>query len=131
MKKELSDISKRFLKAIELTEDTGYKVSKKIPSISNPKLTHIRTGRNRPTIDMIEVFCKEYTSISFVWIVTGHGSPYAKDNVYQDNEDDLKAFAKQAIVKHEKLLNIIEYRQWFDNEVMEVAKKLIQGALKP
>ena len=130
MKKNIDNISKRFLKAIELTGDTGYKVSKKIKSISNSKLTHIRSGRNRPTLDMIEDFCEEYSNISLVWIVTGHSSPYSKDNVYEDNENDLKELAQQTINQHEKLLHIVDYRKWFDNEVMEVAKKLIQGTLE-
>jgi hypothetical protein len=71
--KKKSELSKRFLIAIDASGKTGYQISKDIPEISNSILTHIRNGRNEPSKPIIEAFLNHFPEISRVWLLTGEG----------------------------------------------------------
>jgi len=72
---ELSDLSKRFLEAMRLLKLSGYKINKEIPEISESTISHIRTGRNEPSKDVLILFLKKYTDINAEWMYTGVGNP--------------------------------------------------------
>jgi hypothetical protein len=71
--KKKSELSKRFLIAIDALGKTGYQISKDVPEISNSTLTHIRNGRNEPSKSIIEAFLSHFSEVNKVWLLTGEG----------------------------------------------------------
>ena len=70
----MRDISKRFLRIIEDSGMSAYKISKEVPQISNPKITHIKSGRNAPSPEMCNALLDYLQVYSKVWLLTGEGN---------------------------------------------------------
>ncbi len=76
---KISDLSNRFLTAINKLGISGYKLSKEIPEISQSTLTHIKSGRNEPSKTALDLFLKKYPEINASWLLTGEGSIIKSD----------------------------------------------------
>lgn len=73
MKKEIPDINKRFLQIIEYKGYSGYKLSKEVKEITESKLTHIRSGRNEPSKEMILALLNKFQDVNSSWLLMGEG----------------------------------------------------------
>lgn len=73
-KNDLSGISKRFFLAMETVGYTGYQLAHEVDGISQQVLTHIRTGRNIPSVKIIYAFLQRFPHINANWLITGKGS---------------------------------------------------------
>ena len=73
-KHDLSGISKRFFLAMETVGYTGYQLAHEVEGISQQVLTHIRTGRNVPSVKVIYAFLQRFPHINANWLITGKGS---------------------------------------------------------
>lgn len=94
IKKDIPEINKRFLEVILKKGYSGYKLSKEVKEISESKLTHIRSGRNEPSKDLINALLNKFPDVSYDWLVNGSGemlgdSNSKEDYVYED-EDKLE-----------------------------------------
>ena len=69
---KLSEISIRLLDSIKALKLTAYKISKDIPVISEVKMSHIKKGRNEPSIEILSSYCDKY-KVSLDWILKGEG----------------------------------------------------------
>lgn len=67
-----SDVSRRFLEAMEAVGITGYRLRQEgiIPAQST--LTRIRNGRQDPSRQAVQIFCDKY-GVSIGWIYSGCG----------------------------------------------------------
>ena len=73
-KNVFSGISKRFLLAMETVGYSGYQLAHEVDGISQQVLTHIRTGRNIPSVKIIYAFLQRFPHINANWLITGKGS---------------------------------------------------------
>ncbi|QGN24652.1 hypothetical protein GJV56_19045 [Elizabethkingia anophelis] len=69
--KELSGISKRFLEVLDFKNTTAYKLNKAETGITPSKISHIRSGRNQPSSDMIDALLNYFGDINPIWLFTG------------------------------------------------------------
>ena len=88
---EISDLSKRFLDEIKRIGISGYKISKKIPEITESKLTHIRKGRNEPSRKVLDLISIEFSSFDLGYVLTGKKTNQIEIDVSysQDIKDNL------------------------------------------
>lgn len=49
--------------------------------ISTSSLSHIFSGRNNPSLDMVKRLHKSFPNISLNWIMYGEGDMYSKENI--------------------------------------------------
>lgn len=76
-KKEISDLSKRFLEVLEVKNYSGYKLAKEVPEITESKITFIRTGRNNPSKEILDALLAKFPDLSMVWLLTGEGEMFS------------------------------------------------------
>ena len=90
--KELSGLSKRFLMAIDMVGYTGYRLEKEIGIISQAIITHIRAGRNEPSMPVVIAFLKKFPAINGHWLLTGSGQPILESEA--DGKNDGSSYDK-------------------------------------
>lgn len=86
MKKEIPDINKRFLRIIKDKGYSGYKLSKEVKEITESKLTHIRSGRNEPSKEIILALLNKFPDINSSWLLTGEGNMLVGNDSMTSNE---------------------------------------------
>ena len=69
----LPEISVRFLAAIEELGISAYKLAKDVPEISNSIMSHIKSGRNKPSDDVLNAFLKHFPQYNRSWLLAGEG----------------------------------------------------------
>ena len=69
----LPEISVRFLEAIEELGISAYKLAKEVPEISNSIMSHIKSGRNKPSDDVLNAFLKHFPQYNRSWLLAGYG----------------------------------------------------------
>lgn len=52
----------------------------KIIQVQRSTLSHILSGRNKPSLDLIERFHNAFPELSLEWLITGIGSMYKQSN---------------------------------------------------
>lgn len=101
---ELSELSKRFLIAIDKIGLTGYRLAKEIPEISQSTLTHIRNGRNEPSKLIISLFLKKYPVINSGWLYTGNGEMIDKtaflNFILDEGKELFKSITSKSILEN-------------------------------
>ncbi|CAA7196711.1 helix-turn-helix domain-containing protein [Chryseobacterium potabilaquae] len=70
---ELSGVSKRLLYVLEKKDVSGYKLEKDNSGIKQSQISHIKSGRNQPSPDVIDSFLKYFPEINKIWFLTGEG----------------------------------------------------------
>lgn len=88
-KGKLSELAGRFIKVIDTMGYSGYKIAKEADGISQPVITHIRKGRNEPSLKVIIALLKLFPEVNPSWLLTGRGTMLLKDN-----SSDLKSKSK-------------------------------------
>lgn len=96
MKNDLPEINKRFLQIIEEKGYTGYRLAKESNLITQSKLTHIRSGRNEVSADMIKGLLSVFPDVNYTWISTGKGDKI-KNSLKQNLKQ--KTYAGQTSIK--------------------------------
>lgn len=72
----ISEKSKRLLDLISALGLTGYKLEKVIPEFTQSKLTHIKSGRNELSNDLLDKMITKWPSINVEWLLTGNGGMF-------------------------------------------------------
>ena len=85
----MRDLNKRFLKIIEDSGLSAYKISKEVPQITNSKITHIKKDRNAPSPEMCDSLLDYLQVYSKVWLLTGEG------NMKSDGSEPIKTLNTQ------------------------------------
>ena len=119
-KSTISDLSKRFFIAIERIGYTGYQISKEVDGISQQTLTHIRNGRNAPSVKVIGALLKKFPSINANWLLTGEGHVLLEEISIGETTDKQEADTEIEAPYFVKILNeltvdeIITYIQRYE-----------------
>lgn len=82
-KPPISGLSARFLKVLSDKGFTKYKISREVPVFTDAKLSHIATGRNQPSTELIDALVQKFPDINKAWLLTGDGEmllPTKKEN---------------------------------------------------
>jgi hypothetical protein len=77
-KKNFPEINTRFLTVIKNNGFSGYRLSKEVQAITQSKLTHIRSGRNKPSSEMLNALLGKFPNINYDWLLTGKGEMLKK-----------------------------------------------------
>ena len=85
----MRELNKRFLKIIEDSGLSAYKISKEVPQITNSKITHIKKDRNAPSPEMCDSLLDYLQVYSKVWLLTGEG------NMKSDGSEPIKTLNTQ------------------------------------
>jgi len=72
----ISEISLRFLEVISDKGYTNYKLSKEVDVFTEAKLSHIKTGRNQPSDELINALLNKFPDIRKSWLLAGEGEKY-------------------------------------------------------
>lgn len=75
-KKELSELSSRFMQVLEQKSYTGYRLSKDFPKLLEGTVTKIRTGRVEPSEHYLNAILEKFPDVSRVWLLTGEGTMF-------------------------------------------------------
>ena len=94
-KKRLSGLTKRFLAALDHLDYSGYKLADEMDRVSNATLTHIRSGRNNPSMKIIIAFLQKFPKINARWLLTGEGKMYNETEEHTDGELSYQELLKQ------------------------------------
>ncbi|MDD2562684.1 MAG: helix-turn-helix transcriptional regulator [Salinivirgaceae bacterium] len=54
--------------------------------VQRSSISHLITGRNKPSIDFIQKFIKVFPSYNIVWLISGEGAMKLEPKVIQNNE---------------------------------------------
>ncbi len=84
----LSELAKRFFKAMELAEVTAYKLEQDI-GIKQQTLTKIKNNLQQPSRKALDKFLAFYTSINPAWLLSGVGEPVLIDQERKEKEIDI------------------------------------------
>lgn len=69
------DIAERLAKVLKEKKLTANELSK-IIAVQRSTLSHILSGRNKPSLDLIERFYLAYPEISLEWLISGKGTMF-------------------------------------------------------
>lgn len=85
-----SDVSRRFLEAMEAAGTTGYRLRQEEIIPAQSTMTRIRNGRQEPSRQAVQKFCEKY-GVSIGWIYSGCGEMMSnnKDNTHNANGTDI------------------------------------------
>ena len=81
---DIPEINKRFLKVLKHYDYSGYKFSKEFSNVSESKITHIRSGRNEPSKDLINTLLKKFNKVNTNWLLTGEGNMIIEDEIVSE-----------------------------------------------
>lgn len=70
---KISDKSKRLLELIKAIGLNGYKLEREIPGFTQAKLTHIKSGRNELSNELLDKLLTKWPNINVEWLLTGEG----------------------------------------------------------
>lgn len=107
---EIPDINKRFLDAIDTLNYTGYRLQKEKTGISQVQVSHIKSGRNEPSKDVLESLLDKFPKLNKVWLLTGEGQ------MFKDQE-----IAEQSSVK-DRLIKFLEFKGISQGEFEKIAE---------
>lgn len=85
---EITETSKRFLHVLKIKKYSGYKLEKENSGITSSQISHIKSGRNQPSSDLIEKLLLFFPDVNKVWLLTGNGSMLNEINEEKENISD-------------------------------------------
>ncbi len=115
----MDELNKRVLQVMDFTGVSKSQFAAAL-GISLPVLTHIASGRNKPSLDMIIRILQVYRHINVNWLLFGEGSIEAKTQKQVDVSaeiDMLQEKAKQMDEILKQLNEVVKYNQIFINEI--------------
>ncbi|MDV3585521.1 hypothetical protein CMU68_09985 [Elizabethkingia anophelis] len=70
---EIPEINKRFMSVLDHYNYTGYKMEKEETGISQVQVSHIKTGRNKPSNEVLQLLKSKFPDINYFWLLEGKG----------------------------------------------------------
>src|SRR5690554_3661175 len=122
-KDEIPEINSRFLKAFESKGYSGYKLSKEVKIISESKLTHIRSGRNEPSRELINALVQKFPDININWILTGEGQMLKVSSKTETNKPSPQNDNNELLITQKKLIAAHEEKIMRLEKELEECKK--------
>jgi putative phage repressor len=69
---DVPDINKRFIEVMKYKGYSGYKLAQEIEGLSEAKIAHIRSGRNKVSSEILKLITNKFPDINPIWLLTGH-----------------------------------------------------------
>jgi transcriptional regulator with XRE-family HTH domain len=57
--------------------------------VSQPSVSNVTTGRNKPSVDMLEKIARVFPDINLRWLITGDGEMYAPSTSASSSQQEL------------------------------------------
>ena len=73
-------MNKRFQKWLDYNDINSNKLAENI-NVSRATISHIMSGRNKPSVDFLHKILKKYPDLNLNWLVTGVGSMKIDNNI--------------------------------------------------
>lgn len=83
--KVIPEINKRFLAVLSAKNYTAYKIAQEVKEISQAKMTHIKSGRNKVSNEMISALISKFPDVNEKWLLTGEGFMFENINSIKSN----------------------------------------------
>ena len=71
-----------------------------IIGVNRATISHILSGRNKPSIDFLQKLLSSYPELNANWLISGMG--YMKENQKQNEEKDSKSIGKVVVFYDDK-----------------------------
>lgn len=95
-------MNKRFQKWLDYNDINSNKLAEKI-NVSRATISHIISGRNKPSVDFLHKILKKYPDLNLNWLVTGVGSMKIDDNIKKRIVDKVVVFYEDS--SYQELIN--------------------------
>tara|TARA_B110000008_G_scaffold164796_1_gene165046 strand:+ start:2726 stop:3040 length:315 start_codon:yes stop_codon:yes gene_type:complete len=95
-------MNKRFQKWLDYNDINSNKLAEKI-NVSRATISHIISGRNKPSVDFLHKILKKYPDLNLNWLVTGVGSMKIDNNIKKRIVDKVVVFYEDS--SYQELVN--------------------------
>ena len=95
-------MNKRFQKWLDYNDINSNKLAEKI-NVSRATISHIISGRNKPSVDFLHKILKKYPDLNLNWLVTGAGSMKIDNNIKKRIVDKVVVFYEDS--SYQELIN--------------------------
>lgn len=75
----IPEINQRILDTLAYKGYTGYRLEKENSGIKQVQISHIKKGRNKPSLDLINALVSKFNDINKDWLLTGEGEMIAME----------------------------------------------------
>jgi transcriptional regulator with XRE-family HTH domain len=93
--------------------------------VQRSSITHILSGRNRPSLDFIEKLAKTYPNLNMNWLVTGDGGMFKVNKTAKPEEailpftEQTVAISKENNAKQESEIGIADKDEKLEDDLFE------------
>lgn len=78
----IPEVNVRFMQVLSYYNYSGYKSSQEVEEISQAKISHVKSGRNKPGLDLISALLKKFPDVNARWLIVGDGEMFNVENDY-------------------------------------------------
>ncbi len=110
---------------MQTNNETSSSFADKI-GIKRSNLSHVISGRNKPSLDFLEKIINHYPNVNASWLVTGK----TRSGDFEGNDTNVKSFNKEVgPVKDDSRVNR-EIQEFTENEIEKVIVFYRNGKIK-
>lgn len=95
-------MNKRFQKWLNYNDLNSNKLAENI-NVSRATISHIISGRNKPSVDFLHKILNKYPDLNLNWLVTGNGSMKIDNNIKKRIVDKVVVFYEDS--SYQELVN--------------------------
>ncbi len=95
-------MNKRFQKWLNYNDLNSNKLAENI-NVSRATISHIISGRNKPSVDFLHKILNKYPDLNLNWLVTGNGSMKFDNNIKKRIVDKVVVFYEDS--SYQELVN--------------------------
>jgi len=95
-------MNKRFQKWLDYNDINSNKLAENI-NVSRATISHIMSGRNKPSVDFLHKILNKYPDLNLNWLVTGNGSMKIDNNIKKRIVDKVVVFYEDS--SYQELVN--------------------------
>lgn len=100
-----------------------------IIDVQRSSISHILSGRNKPSFDFIEKILNAYPDLSARWLITGYGEMYTNQKSLFNDDNNLFSEQKQSTAPESNIQNLTGQSQDISNSENEKVRD-VNNALK-
>lgn len=119
------DLKSRLLEIITKNNLNASSFADKL-NIQRSNLSHILSGRNKPSLDFIEKFISKFPEEDLIWLITGNSTTQNQSktlNKHKESirlDDNLKALENKIAEKPNKHCKIVQIITFYENNTFDV-----------
>lgn len=119
------DLKSRLLEIITKNNLNASSFADKL-NIQRSNLSHILSGRNKPSLDFIEKFISKFPEEDLIWLITGNSTTQNQSktlNKHKESirlDDNLRALENKTAEKPNKHYKIVQIITFYENNTFDV-----------